>query len=86
MRNEIVWEVDAAAWDAICETTELLDNAAISQQDYLEKLRALGMPHGARPGANLRVVLTPRRIISVPTLAKLNGGVLPGLPRGTLVR
>jgi hypothetical protein len=79
-RNSHIWPVDAATWDLICDYTRMMENAEISQQDYLDKLRSLGMPPDARPGSDLRIVLQPKRTISAPTLAKLNGGVLPGLP------
>lgn len=83
MRNEIVWEVDSETFELLHEYGQLRDNEDISEHDYIEKLRMLGMPD-CGPGDHLRIVhRVARRKISLPsgkTLARLNGGTLPGLP------
>jgi hypothetical protein len=80
--REVVWEVTATEWDALSEAADLLANAAISQQDYVERLRSMGMP-ACGPGTHVRIVLrTGRRVVSTPSAA-LRAGVLPGLPTPT---
>jgi hypothetical protein len=64
MRNDLVWEVDAATLDLIYEYTRMVENAEISQLDYIDKLRSLGMPAEAQPGSNLRIALRMSRVFS----------------------
>lgn len=75
--RDIIWEVTATQFDTLGEYADLLANAAISQADYLERLRSMGMPP-AGPGAHVRIVLR-RRTVSFPRAA-LRAGQLPGLP------
>ena len=77
--REIVWNVTAAQFETLGEYARQLENAEVSQQEYLERLRQLGMPE-AGPGCHVRIVLTrSTSSLSVPA-AKLRAGQLPGLP------
>jgi hypothetical protein len=68
VHNEVVWEVETATWDLILEYTRMVENAEISQSDYIDKLRSLGMPIEAQPGSNLRVSIRASRVfLSSPT-------------------
>ncbi len=56
MPDTIVWEVTPAQWDTLAEYADMHANALISQQDYVERLRSMGMPT-AGPGTHIRIVL-----------------------------
>jgi hypothetical protein len=82
MPREIIWEVTASQFETLAVHATLLENAEISQQDYLERLRSMGMP-AAGPGTHVRIVLrvaSKRIVLPAAPAAALRGGILPGLP------
>ena len=82
MSADVEWEVSLATFEAVREYAGMLENAEIGQHEYFDRLRALGMPHVPR-GGHLRIVLRTQRgptPMLATSLAKLAGGILPGLP------
>lgn len=66
--REVVWEVSASTFETLHMYSAMHDNAEISQQDFVERMRQLGMPHAA-PGTHVRIVLrtAPRSRIGLPS-------------------
>lgn len=83
MSADVEWSVSFDTFETLREYAGMLENAEISPHDYFDRLRSLGMPE-VPAGGHLHIVLrTQRGPAPLPstTLAKLAGGILPGLPR-----
>jgi hypothetical protein len=79
VNRTVVWEVTASQFETLGAYAGMLANTEISQQDYLERLRQMGMPEAPK-GSHVRIVLrTSVRSRPIP-VAALRNGVLPGLP------
>jgi hypothetical protein len=57
MAKTILWTVTPAVWNSLEEAAFLLENQDITQQDYLERLRSLGMPPDMAAGDHLKIQL-----------------------------
>lgn len=69
--SDIIWNIEPEQWDAIFELSAQLDNHLISEVDYVDRLRSLGMP-AVNKGDILRIVGVKSKIRSFMAAKPLN--------------